>query len=436
VESEVSVYGVNALAYGVIGDGCSDDASAIQRLLDADHELIYFPPGHYLIGAPLRVHSNTRVQAHRFARFTFADGAAQDAQSFLLCNADMEKGNENISIKGGIWDGNNVGNPRGEENDRNGFTGAMINFKWVRGLSLTDMTLKDSTAYHTRLSGVKDFRVERLRFQDTVHTANQDGVHVAGCCEDGLIRDIAAVGEECTGDDLVALNADDALDRSETRGKLGGPIRRIRVDGLRADDCHSFVRMASVWAELENIEINDVQGGCRVNVVNADALRGCAAPLFYPDDERYAQGAGLLRSVRLRNVRAFKSGINRTPLLRLDERMQDFSVEDFVRVYEQDAAPQVPTLQVAYQRTDDIVLEGIAEGELEACENASECGRFSSMRLPGSVPESPVFRVEAGIEPTGCFICCCRHFELFRVGSCRLEPLPEPDRMVAKGQYK
>ncbi len=428
-------YGVNVLDHDVAGDGLTDDAPAIQKLLDGDTQFLYFPAGLYLIGQTLRLPSNTRIKAHRFAHFYFADGAGRDIDSFLLCNADPESGNEHISIQGGIWDGNNINNPRGEEEDRQGYTGTLANFRHVHGLSLLDMTLRNSTAYHIRLSGVQDFRVERLRFEDSHHTPNQDGVHVAGCCEDGLIRDIKAVGPACTGDDLIALNADDALDRCETRGKLGGPIRRVRVHGLRADDCHSFVRMASVWSEIEDIEVNDVRGGCRVCLLNADALRFCAGPLFRRDDERYAQGAGLLRNIRLRNIAVYKSGTSDMPLLRLDTRMDSLEVENFERLFMEDSTPQTPTIQVAYQNTDNIVLEGIGQDESQQTEETSDCTYLRASRLPRAIPEAAAFRLEAGIEATGHFLCLCSRFDRFRAEHARVDPLPEPDWMVAKGQY-
>jgi hypothetical protein len=433
---ELPLHGVNAQDHGVCGDGATDDAPAIQRLLDGGHAQIHFPAGQYLIGAPLRLPSNTCMHAHRFARFRFADGAGTDVNAFLLCNADPADGNHNITVRGGIWDGNTAGNPRGEESDRNAYTGVMINFRNVRGLTLLDMRQKNPSAYHTRLSGVRDFRVERIRFEDTLQAPNQDGVHVGGCCEDGLIRDISAVGECCTGDDLIALNADDALDRSETRGKLGGPIRRVRVHGLRADDCHSFVRMASVWSALEDIEINDVRGGCRINVVNADALRFCAGPLFRRDDERYAGGAGLLRRIRLRQVAVHKSGPGETALLRLDERMEDFDVERFTRLLADDVAPQAPTIQVAFQQADGIALEGIGRHDADACAAASACTRLSTSRLPRPPAVPAALRLEAAVEPQGRFLCWCAQFDRFRVERSRLDPLPEPDWMVAKGQHR
>lgn len=433
---DVPTYGCNAREHKVRGDGATDDAPAIQKLLNRGEPLLYFPPGVYPIGQTLRLPSNTRILAHRAAHFRLADGAGKDADSFLVCNADLDAGNEQICIQGGIWDGNNAGNPRGREDDRQGFTGVLANFRYVKGLSLLDMTLRNSTAYHTRLSGVHDFRVERLRFESTLHTPNQDGVHVAGCCEDGLIRDIVAVGQACTGDDLVALNADDALDRCETRGKLGGPIRRIRVHGLRADDCHSFVRMASVWSEIEDIEVNDVRGGCRVNLLNADGLRFCAAPLFRLNDERYAAGVGLLRHVRLRDIAVYKSGATDTALLRLDERMVDFQVEDFRRVRAADAAPHTPTVHVAFVNSDDITLEGISQADAEEAGNASQCTRLDVARLARAEPEETSYRISAEVETDGSFVSSCARFDRFRVGRSQVDPLPEPDWTVRKGQYK
>ncbi|MBI1337254.1 MAG: endopolygalacturonase [Phycisphaera sp.] len=432
---ETPTIGHNVREHGVCGDGNTDDAPAIQRLLAQSKPILYFPAGHYRIGSPLRLPSHTRLHAHSLARFQLADGAGKDVNTFLLCNADPERGNENITVRGGIWDGNTTHNPRGVETDRNAYTGVMLNFHNVRNLTLLDMRQKNPSAYHTRLSGVRGFRIERIRFEDTVLAANQDGIHVAGCCEDGLIRDISAVGESCTGDDLIAINADDALDRSETRGKLGGPIRRLRVERLRADDCHSFVRLASVWSTIEDIEITDAIGGCRVNMVNADALRFCLSPLFRKDDERYAGGVGLLRNIHIRNVRVFKTGTDRSPMFRLHERMVDFKVEDFERVWEHDAAREAPTLEVAYVPATEIVLEGVDGLAVEELAAASSCTRFDTVRMVGFQTRTPLHRVVADTDVAGRFVSGCLRFEKFRVEDSRIDPLPEPNWMVAKGQY-
>ena len=429
-------HGIDVCEHGVLGDGTTDDAPAIQRLLLQGEPLLYFPAGHYLVGATLRLPSNTVIQAHSLARFTLANGAGKDVTSFLLCNDDPENGNESITIRGGIWDGNTTGNPRGVETDRNAYTGVMINFRNVRGLTLLDMRQKNSSSYHTRLSAVRDFRIERIRFEDTIKAANQDGVHIAGQCEDGLIRDITAVGEACTGDDLIAINADDALDRSETRGKLGGPIRRLRIHRLRADDCHSFVRLASVWSPIEDIEVADVAGGCQVNVVNADALRFCMSPLFRKGDERYAGGVGLLRNIRVRDVRAFKSGRDTTPLFRLHERMIDFEVEDFVRDRERDTCPSAPTIEIAYVPASGIIVEGIERSEADRTDADSRAERLERQHLPYPEADRLSTRIVAATGVDGRFQCWTPRFDRFRVEDSRIDPLPEPDWMVAKGQYR
>lgn len=48
--------------YGVVGDGLTDDAPAIQKALDETHGLVYFPPGDYLLGSGLTVRLDQRRQ--------------------------------------------------------------------------------------------------------------------------------------------------------------------------------------------------------------------------------------------------------------------------------------------------------------------------------------------------------------------------------------
>ena len=60
---------------------------------------------------------------------------------------------------------------------------------------------------------------------------------------------------------------------------LAGPIRRIVVSGLRAEDCHAFIRFASVWSTIEDVVVRDLEGGCVDAAINADCLRFCRLPL-------------------------------------------------------------------------------------------------------------------------------------------------------------
>jgi hypothetical protein len=58
----------------------------------------------YLIRSPLRLHSGQTLTADRNALIRLAD----HAHAHMLTNADQARGNERITVTGGIWDGNNL----------------------------------------------------------------------------------------------------------------------------------------------------------------------------------------------------------------------------------------------------------------------------------------------------------------------------------------
>ncbi|GHT94781.1 hypothetical protein FACS1894141_2100 [Spirochaetia bacterium] len=104
-------------------------------------------------------------------------------------------------------------------------------------------------------------------------SGNQDGVHLAGLCKNGIIRRLKA-SPKSPNDDFIALNADDIFTRQEASNLVGGPIENIVIDGLDAKECHSFVRINSLTAHVNNISINDLRGACRAFVINMDNAYG------------------------------------------------------------------------------------------------------------------------------------------------------------------
>lgn len=339
-------YGVSISADTICQDGTADASSVIQTALDSGSPLIHLPYGNYRLDKGLLISSGTRLVVHPKARLFLGDGVCKHAHNFLLSNRNPERGDTAISISGGIWDGNNRNNPRGQEGDADAYTGTLINMKNVSDYEMRDMMLKDSTAYFTRLTRVRNFRIENITFQITHPTRNQDGIHCAGYCENGEIHNISAYGLSTTGDDLIALNADDALLRSELLGAEVGPIKNIRISNIRADDCHSFVRLASVWEEIANIDIRGVHGGCSKMALNADALRYCRVPLFNTEHLSYANGVGMLRNIRYSDANIHKTKANNSPLFCLETRMDNLRLFNIKRNLEQDALPNVPTLTI------------------------------------------------------------------------------------------
>ncbi len=357
--------GIDVRECGAAGDGRSDDSAAVQSALDAGAGLVVVPAGTYRIGTTLRIPSNTRLILHPAAHMVMADGAGRDTDSFLLANARSDGGDRNIWVEGGIWDGNNAGNPRGPDVP-GAYTGAPLDFRNVDGLVLRRLTLRDAECYYIRIGEARNFLVEDIVFQAPNLRPNQDGVHLGGFCEDGVIRHLRADGPGCTNDDMVALNADDGMERAQNLGLRCGPIRRIRIEDVRAQSCHSFVRLLSVESPIEDITIDDVAGGARTCAVNADACRQCRVRLFESEDE-YPAGVGAIRRVTIRRMHVHKAPRGGPKaLLDLTSRIHEFRIRELVRDFEQDANPSAPTMSLGQMDPCDVELRGITEAQADA----------------------------------------------------------------------
>ncbi|MDF3055802.1 MAG: endopolygalacturonase [Rariglobus sp.] len=376
--------GRSVLEFGARGDGISDDGEALQRALNAGSGTVVVPAGHYLIGRVLRLGSGTRLQLDPQARMRLADGVATTPDDYFLTNANPTTGDVDIVIEGGFWDGNNTGNARPSGLFDYGCSGAMMHFQNVRGLRLADMELHNAEAYHVRLTQVRGFEVERIRFSATRVRNNNDGIHLGGNCEDGVIRDIKGLHPGVTGDDMIALNADDALARTEVKGMTCGLIRNIRIEEIEAQGCHSFVRLLSVVSPIENVSIRGVRGTCEIAAINCDAARGCRVPVFDEKNPPFPDGVGFLRNITAEDFFVAKSVANDIALLRLETRMTNFRVLNFIRDLATDLAPAVPTLRLRHVAVDKLLVNGspgpvpsVAFGETHAM---TESG-FQELRI-------------------------------------------------------
>lgn len=377
----------------VAGDGVADDAAAIQDALDSGAPRIVLPYGDYLVAQGLRIGSNTHLLIHPHARIRYADGAGKGGDDFLLTNADHAGGNHNIRIEGGIWDGNNPGNPRGPD-EPGVHTGVMMNFTNVNGLTLRDVILQDAESYFVRLGKVKDFLIEDIAFEIRHLRPNQDGIHVSGFCEDGIIRRLFGRGTLTPNDDMAALLADDALHRAQNQnGAFNGPIRRVRIEHLRAHSCHSFIRLLSVDNPIEGVEISDVVGGCRNAAINMDACRDCRVKLF--DDRDRPGGVGSITDVRIWDMTVHKTtDDNHQPLLDCRTHIDKFSIERFCRDATRDVSPDTPTLHLAQAGEVDVVVEGLDAGVEGAEPMATAAG--PAQRLHHRVAPDQTLTVQNG----------------------------------------
>lgn len=247
---------------GVRGDGIHDDTTGLQAILDSGAPLIELPrpPAHYLLSRTLEVHSGQTLLADRNAVIRLAD----HAHAHLLTNAGHGKLSRGITIKGGIWDGNNAHQTC--EYHENGFDwrvpydparylGVLMQFNNIEDLHLSGLTLKDPEAFGIQMGNIRRFTVEDITFDYNLLKLNMDGVHLHGNCHEGRLANLKGA----TNDDLVALNADDGWMYEMSRG----PITDIQVDGIWSANGYTAVRMLSGGSPIRRVRVSNIFGSFR-----------------------------------------------------------------------------------------------------------------------------------------------------------------------------
>ena len=240
----------------------ADDTEKLQSLLDAGKGRVEFPDGTFVVSRPLVISSDTHLVCSPRTVVRLAAGA----NCPVLRNRGSEPGgsDRNITVEGGVWDGNNVGQKRGPSRHPKMAGGGDINqltvFAGIANLTLRGMTLKDPDCYCIELTDIIGFVIEDIVFDCNDKTPNQDGLHIDGYARDGHIRNLRGH----TNDDLVALNSDEGNWRSPSNN-----IENITIDGIYGgEDGYTAVRLLSRNAHVRNIVIRNVFGGFKYNGVS------------------------------------------------------------------------------------------------------------------------------------------------------------------------
>lgn len=352
---------------GATGDGEHNDAHAIQTALDSGAEIVHIPAGAYRIGETLRVRSDTHILCDGMARLFLCERKPKKRGDFLLTNADTVSGNRNITITGGIWDGNYDGKNNDKPADLfapDAWSGATLNFCGVENLTLSGLDMRSSTVYHIRMARLRRFTIRDIRFSAVRPAYNQDGLHFGGHVYDGLIENITASPGQ-TNDDLIALNADDSMARLENFDICRGPIEDVTIRNVFAEDCYTAFRMLSVTSPIRRVTIENVYAGCRHFAINIDGARYCRTPLV--TEAEYPRGAGLLADITIRNMHVWttmESG--ERGLIVCESIPKRFLIDALVRHSERDSMPEKPTLAIR-NLTDTAVVCRTDEKMETAC---------------------------------------------------------------------
>ena len=324
---------VNIRSLGAAGDGVHDESSVFADIL-RDHRNIYIPAGEYMVSETILIPSDTTIRADKMAHIFRKEHTQTRRRDYLLSNADIENGNENITITGGIWDGNCSIEDRGDDLfNQASITGVLLNFRKVKGIMLSNMTLSNPLCYYTRFCEAENVTAERIRLSSDRILPNQDGIHLAGFCRNFTIREI--FGERnCPNDDFIALNADDSMRRQECFDSLCGPIEDICIENVHSELCHCFIRLLSVNSSIKNIRVNNVTGACKTYAVNLDAARYCRTPLF--SDADHPEGVGKIENVLIEDI-AVTHGESPDPFICLESNCDSLTVKNFENTGEQGA---------------------------------------------------------------------------------------------------
>ncbi len=370
-------------AFGAVCDGLADDTAAIQAALYSGEREIRIPDGSCRITKTLLIPSHTHIAASKNARLFLCGDVPKKRGDFLLSNADTVNGNEDIAINGGIWDGNNQGKHNTKNPDlfaADAYSGTVLNFINVKGLSLSDMTVQNSVTYYVRMAYLDGFTIRNIDFISEKKAFNQDGLHFGGFVKNGIVENIRAVTDGQTNDDFIALNADDCITRLENFDLPRGPIENITFKNLYAKNCHTMVRLLSVTAPIRQIHFENVTAGCRCFGINMDAARYCRTPLFKDSD--CPDGVGDIEDVSFDTLNLWFSCENqKNALIDAESNTKRFSITNFKRS-DDDVSPGSPTVLLRNVSNMRVTVDGSERKSLHSADDAfTVTGSFSSLDL-------------------------------------------------------
>ena len=237
----------------------TDQTEWLQRLLDSGNGTVVIPDGEYLVAKTLRIPDDTKVVCSPKTRLRLADGA----NCPIIGNpAKGRTFSRNITIEGGVWDGNNLNQQRDKYagNPPDSAWGQFIVFTYVKNLTLRGMTLKDPESFAVQLTACEEFTIEDIFFDFNKKRLNMDGIHVNGFARNGLIRNLK--GE--THDDMVALNSDEGDAYCDCCD-----IENVTIENVYGgSDGWTGIRLLSRQATLRNIVIRNLYGGYKFNGVS------------------------------------------------------------------------------------------------------------------------------------------------------------------------
>ncbi|NRG46961.1 right-handed parallel beta-helix repeat-containing protein [Bacillus sp. CRN 9] len=275
---------LNVLENGAKGDGVSDDTSSFQEILNmAQNSLgiqVYVPDGVYRMTKELIVFKNTTIIAEKNARII------RDHAGYLMINGYKKNqtisppstftkynGNGNITISGGVWDGNGV---------KQTSKASIFHFGHAYKLTIEKAVFLDTAnSHHIEFNSSKNIKVSNCEFRGYVGTATLNeaiqldlskrnntilGADDETPCEDVWITDCYFGNSGTSGANRIARAI------GSHTATIGVLHRNIHIMNNIIENTLSFAIRAYAWENvtISNNKLNDCNAGInwRTNILN------------------------------------------------------------------------------------------------------------------------------------------------------------------------
>lgn len=246
----------------------TDNTTAIQKVLDKaqKHPILVYWDGKYSVTG-LKVYSNTTIIALNGCGAILRNNSSRA----IIENAHLsfsEYKNSNITIQGGIWNGNGYNDQLNPAQKHD-----LPEEGWIAGLrffGVENLVLRDITVFRPRTFSIHAARVKDVLIQNIVIDVgenapiNCDGIHFNGPATNITVRD----GRIRAKDDHVAFNAEDCLDPSSDHkttyyAKMYGDISDVTVENIRLNGGEFGIRLLSGGSRIDRVAVRNIHGSTR-----------------------------------------------------------------------------------------------------------------------------------------------------------------------------
>jgi len=271
----------------------------IQKLIDKAERSgireLFIPRGHYLLERALVIPSDFTLRLDKDAYIELKKGA----NDYLLRNRDLEKGNSNIKVIGGKWNGNGWSQKRQLKNTvaDSKFCFGLFFYR-VKNLEVALMEIDSTRSWGVAYMEcdsvyIHDIHLQQNPFIDKKLTSalNENGDGVTGGGNNVLIENISGF----TNDDLVAFASGGASFKGEMAAFPAVDYENVVVRNIYPQNSHDSIPSLKGVAfytfrqtKITNIYIDGVQGNT-----------AAASVLFYS----LLGQKGTFNRVRIKNVK-------------------------------------------------------------------------------------------------------------------------------------